>query len=455
MLRTYLVRLCLALAIVSGVTSLCGADWPQFRGPSGTGCATSAETLPTEWGGGGIGSEFAWQTTIPGTGWSSPIVVGKSIWLTSAEQTALSDRGRQKKLAENPILTPDFQTHSSVTLLACEVDLKTGKRLRTLELLNVDDPKPIHGQNTYASPTAASDGERLYCHFGSLGTVCVDLATGKTLWQKTLSVDELTGPGGSPVLWKNSLIFACDGTDQQFVVSLDKRTGEEQWKTPRPKIDAPDGKHHRAFSTPLVIEHQGQEQLISVGSQWACAYDPATGQERWRANFRDGHAVVPRPVYRDGIVYICTGYMKPQLWAIDVAGQGDVTDTHVLWTCDSQVPEISSPLVAGKELYFVSAKGILTCLDAVSGDELWKHRLGGNFAASPLLADGKLYVTNQEGTTFVLKPGRTFAQIAANQHFGQTLASLAVAGDSLLIRTQSQLLCVRKNSAANQAAVRP
>jgi outer membrane protein assembly factor BamB len=431
-----------ALTVLALVSAPADAqDWLQFRGPSGNGCAI-AKGLPERWGG---FDAPAWQTEIPGSGWSSPIVVGSRIWLTSSQQAALDEKAREKKLAANPLLTPDFQTHAAATLLAIELDAGTGKILRKLELFTASDPQPIHAQNTYASPTSVSDGERLYCHFGSLGTVCVELTSGEILWKKILTVDDITGPGGSPVLWKDRLIVACDGADQQFVIALDKLTGKEVWRTSRPPIEADDDKLRRAFSTPLVITHAGQEQLIVPGAQWACSYEPATGKEIWRANFGAGHAVVPRPVFLDGLVYICTGFMKPELWAIKVDGKGDVTDSHVVWTHEKQVPEISSPLVFGKEVYFVSSKGVATCLDAKTGEQLWQHRLGGNFAASPLLADDKLYFTSQEGITSVLKPGRQYEEIAHNRLFGQTLASLAIAGDSLLIRTQSQLSCIRNS----------
>ncbi|WP_425614990.1 PQQ-binding-like beta-propeller repeat protein [Anatilimnocola sp. NA78] len=440
MCRPFILSL-IALLLSAFLSPACAQDWLQFRGPSGNGHATG-KNLPERWGG---FEPPIWQTNIPGNGWSSPIVIGDRIWLTSAEQTALSAKKREAKLAENPILTPDFQTHAAVTLLAIEVDLATGKILRNIELFTIDDPTPIHAQNSYASPTPVSDGERLYCHFGSLGTVCLDLKSGQVLWKQVISVDDITGPGGSPVLYKNLLIVACDGTDQQFVIALDKLTGKQVWRTSRPEIASTDKKLKRSFSTPLLITHAGREQLISVGAQWVCAYEPATGAEIWRCSFGTGfHAAVPRPVYQDGIVYVCSGFMKPELWAIKVDGTGDVSSTHVEWTVDSQVPELSSPLVAGGELYYVSSKGIAVCIDAKTGDELWKHRLGGNFAASPILADGKLYFVSQEGVTYVLQPGRKFVELATNSLFGQVQASPAIAGDALLIRTQSQLFCIRK-----------
>lgn len=435
-----------ALFLFLQLTGLLGAeDWTQFRGPHGDG-HSAAKNLPTSWGG---FETPAWQTNIPGLGWSSPIVIGEKIWLTTSEQVALSAEERIEKFADSPFGEQDFQADATVTLWALELDSATGRILRRIELFTDDSPAPIHAQNSYASPTPVTDGERIYCHFGSLGTVCLSLQSGKVIWKQKFVVQDITGPGSSPVLAGDKLIFPCDGADEQFVVALDKLTGAIVWRVPRPKMDAADGKLHRAFSTPLLISHDGKEQLIIPGAQWVVSYNPASGEESWRADFGDGHATVPRPVYRDGVVYICTGFTKPQLWAIRVDGSGDVSSTHVVWTYNQQVPEIPSPIVVGKEIYFVSSKGVATCLDSESGELVWQHRLGGNFAASPLAADGKLFFTSQEGVTTVLVPGREYREISRNQLFGQTMASLAVAGESILIRTSSKLYCVRKPSAQN------
>jgi outer membrane protein assembly factor BamB len=436
------MRWCLTLAAclvcLSGV--LRGEDWNQFRGPTGEG-VSAAKRLPTEWGGFG---PPAWQTPLPGRGWSSPITIGSRIWLTAAEQLSLPTKARDEKLAKSPAGGLDFQAHASVSLLAVELDAESGEILKQLELLTVEDPAAIHATNSYASPTPATDGERVYCHFGSLGTVCIAAQTGEIVWKRRFEFDEITGPGGSPVLVGERLILACDGADQQFVVALDKRRGEIVWQTPRPAIVAADDKLKRAFSTPLLISHDGREQLVVPGAQWVASYDPASGKELWRANYGEGHATVPRPVYRDGLVYICTGFMKPQLWAIRVDGAGDVTETHVAWKYDKQVPEISSPILAGEQIYFVSSKGILTSLDAATGALVWQERLGGNYSASPLLAGGKLYFTSEAGLTTVIEAANEYREVSRNQVFGRTLASLAVCGDALLIRTDPVLYCVRK-----------
>ena len=425
------------LAAIGTVTR--ADDWPQFRGSRGDGIA-QASGLPLTWA---DDKNIAWQAEIPGRGWSSPIVLGNRIWLTTSESLALPTKERDKWLANLPYVPRDLTADASVTVFALELDAASGKLLKQIELFTVDDPPIIHASNSYASPTPVADNQHLYCHFGSLGTCAVELSSGKVVWHERHQIDEITGGGGSPELWNDWLVFACDGADEQFVIALDKASGKVAWKTPRPPIDATDDKLRRAFSTPLLVSEAGREQLVVPGAQWACSYDPASGKELWRVNYGEGHAVVPRPVCHDGLVYLCTGFMKPQLWAVRADGSGDVTDTHVAWTWDKQVPEISSPLLAGGEIYFVSSMGVATCLDAKTGEELWQHRLGGNFAASPLLADGKLYFTSQAGITTVLAPGRTYQELSRNELFGQTMASLAICGRGLLVRTSTHLYCVR------------
>lgn len=432
------IAVILALVLVTAV-GVRAEDWPQFRGPRGDG-VSQTRNLPTTWS---DTQNVAWQAEIPGRGWSSPIVLGDRIWLTTAEPLALPAKDRDQRLADLPYYPRDLTADAAVTVYAIELAAASGRRLRQIELFTVENPPVIHANNSYASPTPVADDQRLYCHFGALGTCAIDRSSGKLAWHERYVVDEITGGGGSPVLSGKLLVFACDGADEQFVLALDKATGRIAWKTPRPPIDALDAKLRRAFSTPLMVEDGGRTQVVVPGAQWVCSYDPSSGQELWRVNIGDGHAVVPRPVHHDGIIYICTGFMKPRLLAIRAEGSGNVTDSHVVWTYDKQVPEISSPLVAGGEIYFVSSMGVATCLDAASGELLWQERLGGNFAASPLLADGKLYFTSQEGITTVVSPGRRFQALARNELFGQTMASLAVCGKGLLIRTSTHLYCVK------------
>lgn len=449
-----LLRLPLLVAIAAfSFAQAVAADWPQFRGPTGDGVSTTGN-LPTRWG---AFEPPAWQIQIPGHGWSSPIVIGDRIWLTTAEPTALPTQAREKKLDGSVYrdYRDQLQVHGSVTCLAMEFEAATGEELRRIELFTCDDPPTTHATNGYASPTPASDGERLVCHFGSLGTACLELKSGTVLWQRRLLFDEVTGPGSSPAIHQQVVIIPCDGADQQFVTGLDIQTGQTIWQTARPPIDAPEKVHRRAFSTPLVVQHGERWEVIVPGAHWVAAYDPASGTELWRVDMGEGHAIIPRPVASDGMVYVCSGYMKPRLLAIRLGGSGDVTATHVAWQYDKQVPEISSPVIVGEQIYFVSSVGIATSLDTKTGRVVWQHRLGGNFAASPLAADGKLYFLSREGTTTVLKPGREYEELAKNQHFGQTLASPAVCGEALLIRADRTLFCVGKpvmeNTSSNSA----
>ena len=275
------MRTCLVTVVIAVFTcqALLAGDWPQFRGPRGDGYS-EANNLPTTWG--GLFEPPAWQTDIPGSGWSSPIVIGDRIWLTAAELTVLSDEAQTLKLAENPYgQVEEFQAYANVSLLAIELDVTSGKILRRLQLFTCEDPAPVHLTNTYASPTPVTDGQHLYCHFGSLGTAAVSLASGQIVWRDRFAVQDITGPGSSPVLCGERLILACDGADEQFLVALDKHTGIVAWRTPRPKSDAVEGKLRRAFSTPLVIHDGRRTQIIAPAAQWVVAYDPDSGQELW------------------------------------------------------------------------------------------------------------------------------------------------------------------------------
>lgn len=413
-------------------------DWWQFRGSNAG--HTSNPEVPIAWD--GFLQDPVWRTSIPGKGWSSPIVVGKRIWLTSAEQVALDDTTVANTLAERPFQSKDFEAHASVSLFALELDAESGEILRRIDLFEHDAPTPVHWMNSYASPTPVTDGSRVFCHFGALGTACVDIATGDILWKRELKVEEITGGGASPVLGNDGLYLAFDGADQQFVIALDKQTGETKWKTDRPAIEVTDDSKRRSFSTPIIIESGGRTQLISLAAQWLVSYNPQDGSEWWRAKVGTGFAAVPTPVFDRDRVFICTGYSTPDMVAVSTTGSGDVSDSAILWRYSRQVPEISSPLVVGDELYFGSSKGIATCLDARTGEMVWQHRVGGNFAASPTYAEGRIYWTNTQGVTTVVKSAREYVELAKNEWFGETYASMAVYRGRLLLRTHPDLICL-------------
>ncbi|MFM8536082.1 MAG: PQQ-binding-like beta-propeller repeat protein [Acidimicrobiia bacterium] len=390
-----------ALALLS--SPLFASDWPQFRGPSGQGLSPE-KGLPLDWS---DTKNVAWKTAIPGTGWSSPSIAGDRIWLTAA-------------------------TERGASLRVIAVDSATGKIALDKEVIRVTDKGPgSHGKNSFASPTAIVSGERVYLHFGFYGTACVNLK-GDVLWKHTLKYEPQHGPGGSPVLFEDLLIISCDGFDAQYVVALDAASGKVRWKTPR-------GKGNQAYTTPLVIDVEGRAQVISPGAHHAYAYDPRTGKELWYIEYGSGFSNVPRAVYAHGLIYICSGFFEPVLFAVRPTGKGNVTKSHVAWSHKRAVPLTPSPVVVGDEIYIVSDNGIGTCLNANTGEVRWTQRIGGNHSASPLAADGRVYFLSEEGECTAIAPGKTYKELARSSVGERTFASLAVSGKALYLRGERSL----------------
>ncbi len=424
------VGLLQALLCIRSAEWALAEDWWQFRGPD-SGHVVESQ-VPTQWG--SSADNLVWSRAVPGKGWSSPIIVGDRIWLTSAEEVAIGTKEAAEKLANLPYGSRDIVVDGAVTLFAVEVNAETGEILRRIDLFEKKNPPPIHSMNSYASPTPVTNGKRIVCHFGSLGTACIDIASSNILWKRELVVEELTGGGASPVLWNNTLYLACDGADQQYLIALDELSGETKWKVNRPEITPVDDSQRRAFSTPLLVHSNGREQLISLAAQWLVSYNPEDGTEWWRAKVGSGYSLVPTPVFDRDRVFVCTGFSKPEMVAVSTQGNGDITDSGILWRYSRQVPEISSPVVVGDKVYFVS-DGIATCLEGASGTQVWQHRLGGKFAASLTATKDRIYITGSGGITTVIKPGREFIELAANELFGETYASLSVYKNSFLLRT--------------------
>lgn len=381
---------------------ICGHDWPQFRGPTGQG-VSDERNLPLTWS---ETKNVRWKTAVPGRGWSSPVIQGDRIWLTTA-------------------------TEEGHSLRAVAFDVNTGAIQQDVEIFRLKSPKLLNPKNTFASPTPVVEGDRVYLHFGAYGTACITQA-GEIVWKTKLEYDNgQHGPGGSPVIYDDLLIVSCDGLEQQFVVALDKATGKVRWKNLR--------EGYQAYTTPLVVSLSAGDQVISPGAFQAIAYEPRTGKEIWRVKYAEGFSNVPRPVYGNDLVFICTGFQEPSLLAVRLDGRGDVTKSKIVWKLDRGIPRTPSPLLVGNELYIVSDNGIATCIDAKTGAELWRARLGGNYSASPVYADGRLYFLSEEGETIVIAPGRQLKHLATNQLEGPTLASMAVSHSSFFIRSATHL----------------
>ena len=312
------------------------------------------------------------------------------------------------------------------SLRAASLDRKDGRVLSEIEVFLKNDPGRIHSKNSHASPTPILEGDRVYVHFGAYGTACLS-SDGQILWRTQLKYEHAHGPGGSPTLFRDLLIVSCDGTDVQYVVALDKQTGQIRWKQSR-------GKGRMAFSTPLVIQEQGVDQVVSTGGDRVVSYDPLTGKEIWWFPY-DGFSLVPRPVYGLGLVYVCSGFNSPVLYALRPNGRGNLAGSHLAWSLSKGVPFNPSPVLVGEELYIVSDNGVASCLDARTGKILWKERLGGNFSASPLAAPERIYFLNEEGETTVVAPGKAFKKLATNSIEGRTQASLAASNNAIYLRS--------------------
>ncbi len=398
-------------------------NWPQFRGPTRQGLS-DATGLPTTWS---DSDHVTWKTEIHGKAWSSPVIFGRQIWLTSA-------------------------TEDGTDLFAVAIDRDSGKIVHDLKVFHNEAPQYADKFNSYGSPTPVIEEGRLYVTFGSPGTACLDTKSGKVLWERRdLQCNHWRGAGSSPTLWKNLLILHFDGADFQYVIALDKQTGKTVWKTDR-SIDfqdlTPEGKpirdgdFRKGFASPLVITHEGKPLLISVGSNATYCYEPATGKELWRVEERKHHSGSVSPVAGDGMVYTATGLAKGEMWAVRLGGSGIVTDTHVAWKVTRNVPNRPSPLLVGDLLFMVDQdSGVVTCLEAKTGKEVWRERLPGtgNHSCSPIHSEGRIYFFSEKGFGTVIEAGRQFKVLAENKLEGGVMSSPAVSGKALFVRTKTHL----------------
>lgn len=402
------------------------SDWPRFRGPRGDGTAPDAQP-PVTWS---DTNHVAWKVPVPGRGRSSPVFLENRIWLTTA-----LERGVQR----TRIGPDDMQTAEGVTLQVLSLDGSEGQVLWQTTLREVESPEPVHWFNSWATPTPVVEPGRLYCDFGTMGTFCLESASGKVLWQERLPLDHQVGPGSSPVLWNQYLILVRDGRDAQYLVALDKTTGKTAWRTDRPPVNTSSPNLKKSFSTPILVEHAGRTQLIAPGPHWTVAYNPATGAEHWRVRHGEGFSIGTCPVFGHGLVFFGTGCFKAQLWAVRVDGEGELTPAQTAWKTLRQVPVMSSPVLVGDELYWGSDDGMISCADARSGEIRWQERTGGSFLASPVAAAGRVYFFGHSGVTTVIQAGTAFVKLAENPLPGPVVATPAVAEQSLYLRTDSHL----------------
>ena len=418
-------RLVLAALFVAA-TTVALADWPQFSGPLGTGHIPGGQALPAEWS---ETKNVDWKVALPGRAWSSPVVIGDKIWLTTADE-----KGHK--------------------LTGLCVDANNGKVVFEKQLFRVAEPQFAHKFNSYASPTPVVEAGRVYLTWGSPGTACLDTKSHEVLWTRDDFVcDHFRGAGSSPILYKNLLILTFDGADHQYVAALDTRTGKTVWRTER-SVDfkdlGQDGKPYRdgdmrkGYSTPLVIQHAGVTQLISVGAMACYGYDPLTGKELWRITERAQHSASTRPVYGHGMVFYPTGFAKGQLLSVDPGASGEAADTHIRWRLKRSVSNKPSVLLIGELIFMIDDGGIATCVEAKSGEITWSERVSGNYSASPVTDGKRIFFFSEEGKTTAIAAAREFKILAESQLDGGFMASPAVHVDAWILRTKTYLYRIEK-----------
>jgi outer membrane protein assembly factor BamB len=356
-----------------------------------------------------------WKAAIHDLGWSSPVVWDNQVWVTTA-----AEDGQQ--------------------LFATCVHFDNGQVTHDVKVFDIEKPEHVASVNSYASPTPVIEQGRVYVHYGTYGTACLDTESGAILWKRQdLNRDHHEGPGSSLLLYGNLVIFNVDGRDVQYVIALDTASGKTVWKTQRSvDLSQVPPNRRKAFCTPIVIEADKHRQLFSPGAKAMYAYDPDAGTELWRIRY-DGWSVTPRPVFGQGLVFVVTDYDHPELWAVRPNGHDDVTESQVAWRITREMPATSSLLLLGDLLYMVNDQGFLLCVEAPTGKILWRERLKGKHSASPIYGSGRIYLFGEKGLATVFRPGREFKLLAENQLPERIMATPAVVGESLIVRTSSHL----------------
>jgi outer membrane protein assembly factor BamB len=393
--------------------------WPDYRGPNHDGHAPADARLALDW------SEEAnviWKRAIWGRGWSSPVVAEGRVWLTTADSAG-------ERLA-----------------VLC-FDVASGKRLLDRTLFEVVAPQHRNKLNSYASPSPVVEAGRVYLFFGNEGLVCLDSGNFEELWRRTdLNCDHMEGPGSSPLLLADRLIVHVDGGDVQYVCAIATATGKTLWKTARGldlKPFIPDMR--KAYSTPVPVRRDARTVLVSSGAQATYGYDAENGRELWRVR-HGGFSMSSRPVIHGDLAIISTGFMRPELWAIRLGGEGDVTETHVVWKATRGAATMPSPVLVGGLLFVVSDGGVLTCLNPDDGDELGRQRLADRTCASLLAAGQRIYQFDTAGLTAVVSADEQLELLGSGQLDEGCMATPAVIGDALILRTKTHLYRIETSS---------
>lgn len=436
-----LLLLALSIYLYSDTIKADVKSWPQWRGSDASGHAFEGK-FPSEWS---ANKNLLWKTSLPGRGHSSAVHENGLIWITTAIETPASEKEKQERLKENDGLST-VTVLSEVSLRALQVDPKTGKISKNIEVIRKKQPQWVHHLNSYASPSPVIEANRLYLHFGAYGNACLDSGSGEIIWknnQKELWVMHENGPGSSPIIFENLLIFHLDGSDKQSVVALYKDTGKIAWQTKRSGELKENPQLQKSYSTPIIANFNGQPILISCSADWVYGYNPRNGEELWKINYGVlGFSNVARPVIGHGMFYISTCFMKAEIHAYRYEG---LDKPLLAWKMIKGAPKMPSPVLVGKQLYVMNDGGILTCVHAISGEVEWRERIGGEFSASPTFANGLIYFSDREGKTTVIKPDTKLNIVAENELDGTAhMASITPYENSFLLRSEKGIYRIGK-----------
>lgn len=407
-------------------------NWPEWRGPQGTGLSEEKE-LPTRWD---SENNILWKAPLHGLGTASPIVWGDQIFVAS--QVGKGPVGQSRNVEKKKGSKQIDPEKEPIHFLVQAFHRSDGRLLWEHRTEVQGEIEPVHQTNNLASSSCVTDGDLLYAWFGTGQLVALNLK-GQVVWERHIG-DEYSsfeirwGHASSPIIYQNFLILLCDHTPASYLLALDKRTGKERWKVDR-------GQGLRSYSTPLIVRSENGDELIVNSSQRIDAYNPGTGESLWYAG-QPNRVPVPKPVYHDGVVYASRGYRSGPYMAIRTGGRGNVSKTHIKWRVRTGAPYVSSLLYYRGFLFMASEQGIVTCVDAGTGEMVWRERMGGAFTASPVGADGKVYFLNEEGGAIVLSAGRDPRILEHNKLNERCLASLAISDGQLFIRTDHHLICV-------------
>ena len=430
----------LVLATSGLTTTLAAENWPSWRGPVASGVSTETG-LPEKWS---ATENVAWRAKLGGVGVSSPIVWGDRVFVTSqvgAGESRLGPRlgqGADSDKSERSLTGVGTGKERGLTFLVEAFNRTDGKRLWTYSVAADGELPAVHDKHNLSSASPVTDGERVYAVFGSGQVVAVD-ASGKQAWTRNLGkefapFDINWGNGSSPIVYRNSLILVCYHQTSSYLIALDTRTGKQLWKTDR-------SRGVTSYSTPLVVPAPQGDELVVNSSVGVEAYDASNGRALWHFN-EANQFPIPVAMHHDGVIFLSRGYRSGPFAAFRPGGRGDISKSHVVWHVPTGAPYISSLVHYEGLLYMAGDVGVITCIDAKTGERVWRERLGGVYTASPIAADGKIYLMGESGETIVLKAGRTPQVLARNSIDARVLASPAISAGRLFIRSDDQVIAI-------------